>query len=115
MDKPEQRLIFLRFVAATLSNGFAYSAQCASGSVALCGPAGVMFPLWPAKADADQCISVYWPGLRPLRITLRQLLIRLPILAVHGVPAGIGLADHEEGILVPATTLRDALASEHAA
>ena len=105
MKQGELDRIYGYFVSCVARNGFAYTAQCEGDRVAVCGPEGIAFPLWPSRADADLCISANWPALRPSRLTLRELLLELPILGIHGIPVGVGRAPFAHGILGPAMRL----------
>ena len=115
MNQAEAAAMYLDFVSSVNRTGFAYSMQATGTPQALLGPIGAIFPLSPTKLDAESVIAANWPNLRAYRLTRRSLLVRLPILAVQGVPVGISMAGCSEGVLAEAMQLHHDLADEHAA
>jgi len=107
--------LYTQFVALVLQKRAVYTVDCGNNLVALYGPLGGALPLWPTKNDANFFISRQWPGLRAHRMTLRQLIIRLPIFSAQSIPIGVALADYPEALILPAMRLYDDLSAEHVA
>ena len=115
MQEREGAQLYARFVVLALQNRVVYTVDCGNDLVALYGPLGGALPLWPTRNDANFFISRHWPDLRPQRITLRQLMTRLPIFSVQSIPIGVGLAEHSKTTVVPAMRLYDDLTVGHTA
>jgi hypothetical protein len=107
--------VYVHFIDSVLSRGAAYSVQCEGDLVAVHGTWFGAFPLWPDKESADFFISRHWPNLKRYRFTPRNLIARLPIIGLAGIPVGIGRAPLSEAIVVPAMVLYEDLHGEHAA
>jgi hypothetical protein len=111
MQEQDATQLYTRFVVLALQNRAAYTVECGDNLVALYGPLGGALPLWPTRNDANFFISRHWPDLRLHRMTLNQLIIRLPIFSVELIPIGIGLADYPEALILPAMRLYDDLSA----
>jgi len=101
--------VYTSFLVSAVENRAVYGAACEGDLVAVFGPLGGALPLWPTRRDADHFISRYWPDLRTQRMPLRQLMQRLPILAIQGVPVGIGLAPLPDAVVLPALNVLEDL------
>jgi len=115
MQEQDAAQLYRQFVVLALQKRAVYTVACDNDLVALYGPLGGALPLWPTKNDANFFISRHWPGLRPHRMTLRQLIMRLPIFSVQSIPIGVGLAEYPEGLILPAMRLYDDLTAAHVA
>jgi hypothetical protein len=107
--------LYAHFVESVLGSGVAYSVRCSGDLVAVHGADFAVFPLWPDKESADFFIGTCWPDLVRHRLTKRNLTTRLPIMAVAGIPVGIGRAPYPEAVVVPAIALYEDLMGTHAA
>jgi hypothetical protein len=107
--------IYAHFVESVADSGVAYSVRCSGDLVAVHGAGLAVFPLWPDKESADFFIGACWPDLVRHRLTKRNPTTRLPIMAVAGIPVGIGRAPYLDAVVVPAMTLYEDLVGAHAA
>ena len=115
MQEQHAAQLYTQSVVLVIQKRAVYTVECGNDLVALYGPLGGALPLWPTKSDANFFISRHWPGLRPHRMTLHQLIMRLPIFSVQSIPIGVGLAGYPEALILTAMRLYDDLSAGHVA
>jgi hypothetical protein len=113
VDPTKAASVYLHFLMCAVTVREVWSLQCHGELVLVTGEHFGCFPLWPDEESARYFRRRIWPDLEPAALSLARLEEHLRLLEAAGVPVGVGLAPHPEGVIVSAAKLRSDLRTAH--